>query len=95
MSTPGYVEAGHPFQELVRAAMEAVTGAVHGPGNRAVVHHILVFAVPPGGGGFGGGAALGGGGRNGYLVGYVPGKRMEPYPEGMAKKPTWFLKPPR
>jgi hypothetical protein len=52
-------------------------------GNRGVVHHILVFAVPPGGGlaGLGGGA-----GRRGYLVGYVPGKRVEPYPAGMAKK---------
>ena len=31
----GYVDAGHPSQELVREAMEEVTGAAHGDGNRA------------------------------------------------------------
>lgn len=50
------------------------------PGNRGVVHHILVFALPPGGG------LISGEGRRGYLAGYVPGKRIDPYPAGMAKK---------
>ncbi len=53
------------------------------PGNRAVVHHILVFAMPPGG--RGAGALLNEGGR-GYLVGYVPGKRVMSYDAGMAKR---------
>lgn len=51
------------------------------PGNRAVVHHILAFAVPKGAR-----RLSGGGGRDGYLVGYVPGLRVLPYPKGMAKK---------
>lgn len=53
------------------------------PGNRAVVHHILVFAVPPGGG-----AAVNalGGGIQGFLAAYVPGLRALPYPAGMAKR---------
>lgn len=49
------------------------------PGNRQVVHHILVFVLPPG--------------RQdtrrlvtgGFLVGYVPGLRAVPLPKGMAK----------
>jgi peroxiredoxin len=48
-------------------------------GNRAVVHHVLVFVRPPKnreGDGAGGGE---------YLVGYVPGLRARPYPDGMAK----------
>lgn len=52
------------------------------PGNRAVVHHILVFALPPGAGR----AALQGGGVQGYLAAYVPGLRASPFPKGMAKK---------
>jgi peroxiredoxin len=50
------------------------------PGNRAVVHHILVFHEPPGGfrSDFGGGV-------RGFLAGYVPGLRSQPFPQGMAK----------
>ena len=48
------------------------------PGNRAVVHHILVFAKPP--------KARPRGGARGFLVGYVPGLLAEPYPAGMAKR---------
>ena len=50
------------------------------PGNRAVVHHILAFARQPG--------LLGGGdgGTKGFLVGYVPGLRAQPFPPGMAKR---------
>lgn len=50
------------------------------PGNRAVVHHILVFATAKGGR-----ARNFGGGVRGFLAGYVPGLRARPYPEGMAK----------
>jgi peroxiredoxin/mono/diheme cytochrome c family protein len=52
------------------------------PGNRAVVHHILVFAIPPGGVR----EALQGGGVQGYLAAYVPGLRSRPLPPGMAKR---------
>lgn len=48
------------------------------PGNRAVVHHILAFALPPGN------RRLNG--VQGFLVGYVPGLRAKPFPKGMAKK---------
>lgn len=48
------------------------------PSNRAVVHHILVFARTPGG-------RLSEG-TKGYLVGYVPGLRQRPYPPGYAKR---------
>lgn len=54
------------------------------PGNPAVVHHILVFAR---GGKKGERAAeLRDGAGGGFLSGYVPGLRVKPYPEGMAKK---------
>jgi peroxiredoxin len=49
------------------------------PGNRAVVHHILVAVRPPGGrrkAGIGGGE---------FLVAYVPGLRARVYPKGYAK----------
>ena len=51
------------------------------PGNRAVVHHILVFAIKPGSAG-----EDIAGGVQGFLAAYVPGLRALPYPEGMAKK---------
>ncbi len=54
------------------------------PGNRAVVHHILAFAIDP---------KLGraafrqfGEGAGGFLAGYVPGQRAYAFPKGMAKK---------
>lgn len=49
------------------------------PGNRAVVHHILGFSRPRGSEG-------GLEGARGFLVGYVPGARNEPWPAGMAKR---------
>lgn len=49
------------------------------PGNRAVVHHVLVFVKPPGESKF-----LGAGGGE-FLTGYVPGKRVDVLPPGMAK----------
>jgi peroxiredoxin len=60
------------------------------PGNRAVVHHVLVFARPPGGAAAASGAAIAAsgarGGIDGYLAGYVPGLRPQPFPPGMAKR---------
>jgi peroxiredoxin len=50
------------------------------PGNRAVVHHILVFVQPPEDS-----KEEFDGGVRGFLAGYVPGLRAEPFPEGMAK----------
>ena len=51
------------------------------PGNRAVVHHILVIVRPPGGRR---GRELGIGGGE-FLAGYVPGLRSKPAPAGTAK----------
>ena len=48
------------------------------PGNREVVHHILAFAVPKG--------QRPRDGARGFLVGYVPGARVEPAPMGYAKR---------
>lgn len=56
-----------------------ITAAEIVPGNREVVHHILIFAKPPGKR-----FPLGGGGGE-FLVGYVPGSRFKPLPQGMAK----------
>jgi peroxiredoxin len=50
------------------------------PGNRAVVHHVLVFAQTPGDD-----EEDIGGGVRGFLAVYVPGLRATPYPRGMAK----------
>ena len=47
------------------------------PGNRAVVHHVLIFVRPPG--------DRGNGGTGDFLVSYVPGLRARPFPDGMAK----------
>ncbi|HEY2412511.1 MAG TPA: redoxin domain-containing protein [Pirellulaceae bacterium] len=54
------------------------------PGNRAVVHHILVFAR----GGAGGERAeqLREGTGGGFLSAFVPGMRAKPFPSGMAKR---------
>ena len=49
------------------------------PGNREVVHHILVFAAPKGDH-----RRLNG--TRGFLVGYVPGARLELAPPGHAKR---------
>ncbi|MBI1904256.1 MAG: redoxin domain-containing protein [Planctomycetia bacterium] len=71
-----YFRADLPFAEekWIRAA-EIL------PGNRAVVHHVLVFARPKNSrGGVGEGAV------RGFLVGYVPGLRQRPFPDGMAKR---------
>ncbi len=49
------------------------------PGNRRVVHHILCFARPKSGD-----RQLNA--ERGFLVGYVPGARVEAFPPGMAKR---------
>ena len=49
------------------------------PGNRAVVHHILCFVRPKGERGNIQAARS-------FLVGYVPGTRVDVLPPGMAKK---------
>ncbi len=49
------------------------------PGNRAVVHHILVFVRSKGARG-----PLDG--ERGFLFGYVPGSLAQPYPDGAAKR---------
>jgi peroxiredoxin len=49
------------------------------PSNRAVVHHVLVFVREKG-------SFEGLDGERGFLVGYVPGTRVAPYPEGLAKR---------
>jgi peroxiredoxin len=50
------------------------------PGNRTVVHHILVFVREKGN------QKRGLEGERGFLAGYVPGTRVEPMAEGMAKR---------
>lgn len=50
------------------------------PGNRAIVHHILVFVRPKGTN------RRGVDGERGFLAGYVPGTRVEMMPTGMAKR---------
>lgn len=64
------VETGFTEDKWVQA-MEIV------PGNRAIVHHTIVFA-----------AAAGErfNGERGFLAAYVPGLRPMPYPDGMAKR---------
>lgn len=54
------------------------------PGNRSVVHHILIFAR----GGVGGERldSLRDGAGGGFLAGFVPGLRTKPFPSGMAKR---------
>ncbi|MBX3423137.1 MAG: redoxin domain-containing protein [Pirellulaceae bacterium] len=49
------------------------------PGNRAVVHHIIVFIQPPG-------RAVRDHGETRLLVGYAPGTRPGAYGDGWAKK---------
>jgi len=56
-----------------------ITAAEVLPGNRAVVHHILVIVRPPEGA-----KAIGAGGGE-FLVGYVPGLRAKRFPKGSAK----------
>ncbi len=54
-----------------------ITGAEVIPGNRAVVHHCIVFVRPPDGAEFKG---------IGWLTGYVPGQKPSLLPPGRARK---------
>jgi peroxiredoxin/mono/diheme cytochrome c family protein len=54
-----------------------VTAAEVVPSNRAVVHHVIVFAAP-------GGKITDDDGQ--LLIAYVPGMRVQPLPDGMAKR---------
>lgn len=55
------------------------------PGNRAAVHHIIIFYRDPKNPGMRGG--LGGGGLgNGFVVGTAPGDMPQIYPQGVARK---------
>jgi peroxiredoxin len=47
------------------------------PGDRSVVHHVIVFALPPG-------EKMREDGQ--FLQAYVPGLRVTPWPKGMAKR---------
>ncbi len=49
------------------------------PGNRKVVHHILIFSLPPG-------KAVLGVDDDGFLFAYVPGLMAQQLPAGMAKR---------
>ena len=60
-----------------------VVGMEAQPGNRAVVHHIIVYVHPNGRGTR----------EHSFLTAYVPGLRAHPLPEGAAKKisaGSWF-----
>ncbi|MCC7421302.1 MAG: redoxin domain-containing protein [Planctomycetaceae bacterium] len=65
------VDTGFTEDKWIRAAEVQ-------PGARNVVHHVLVLIRPQAG------AAPGAGGGE-FLAGYVPGMRVRPYPDGMAK----------
>ena len=56
-----------------------ITAAEIRPGNRNVVHHILVFARTPD-------KLRDFSAERSYLSGYVPGTRFKPFPPGMAKR---------
>jgi hypothetical protein len=58
-----------------------IIGAEVQPGNRAVVHHIIVFVRPPDGRG-----GVAGRGDGIFLTAYVPGLRLHGYPPGAAKR---------
>ncbi len=66
------VDLGNDEDKWVRAAEIQ-------PSNRAVVHHVLVFTRPRG-------SRRQMGGQRGFLAAYVPGSRVRPYPDGMAKR---------
>ena len=56
------------------------------PGNRAIVHHILIFAREKATGENGNRRRGGVEGERGFLVGYVPGTRAQMMPPGLAKR---------
>ncbi|MFN0198178.1 MAG: redoxin domain-containing protein [Planctomycetaceae bacterium] len=76
----GTVEYQHFIVDTNFAEDRYMTAAEVIPGNRAVVHHVVVFVRPPEN------ADRKFPGDTGFLIAYVPGLRMEPLPAGMAKR---------
>ncbi len=68
-----YIEVENPFDEDVW-----LSGLDVSPGNRSVVHHVILYAKWPGGPSFGGNGA--------FFVGWAPGASALTYPDGVAKK---------
>jgi len=75
----GVVQYQHFTYKLDLKEDKWVKAAEVRPGNRAVVHHVLVFDRPKGSQG---GIMP----HRSFLVGFVPGARVSPYPDGMAKR---------
>lgn len=75
----GVVQYQHFTYKLEFEEDKWIKAAEVKPGNRAVVHHVLVFDRPKGTQG-----------RlmphRSFLVGFVPGTRVSPFPDGMAKR---------
>lgn len=67
-----YIEVENPFDEDVW-----LRGLDVKPGNRAVVHHVILYAKWPGGPSFGDNGA--------FFVGWAPGASGLTYPDGVAK----------
>jgi peroxiredoxin/mono/diheme cytochrome c family protein len=65
------IDPGFKEDKWVRAAQVL-------PGNRSVVHHIIVYVIPPN-------ARPGAAGRQ-HFIAYVPGYTSEPFPDGVAKR---------
>ena len=68
-----YIELANPFTNDVWLA-----GLDVKPGNRKVVHHVILYAKWPGG--------PDAGGKGAFFVGWAPGATPLRYPEGVAKK---------
>ena len=72
---------GVPYQHIiVKASFDEdkwISAAEVIPGNRAVVHHVIVYVVPPGGEWEH---------DRIFLSAYVPGLRLDPFPAGSAKR---------
>lgn len=75
----GTIEYQHFTHKLQFTEDKWIKAAEVKPGNRAVVHHVLVFDRPAGGRG----DIMP---HRSFLVGYVPGGRFDPFPPGMAKR---------
>lgn len=75
----GVVQYQHFTHKLDFKEDKWIKAAEVKPGNRAVVHHVLVFDRPRGSQG---GVMP----HRSFLVGYVPGSRVSPLPDGMAKR---------
>lgn len=77
----GMVDYQFFFADLGLKEDKWISAAEIMPGNRAVVHHLMVFAIRAGSV-----EAMTNTTPDGYLTAYVPGMRAASYPEGMAKR---------